>query len=176
MMAIFNTYDVICFALMGLSTVICAVFVIIHWLHFMRLSSKKMVFVRLRYPSLISIINTIACIIILLERPFICIIKLLFLNKKYIVLQLVGETIHCLTLFAFLCCICIKFYLSYFIKQLNLALINQTWKREINIGISGLYALRNVQVLFFRFKHVACCYSCLYTRSTDVCLLFGLCK
>lgn len=99
-------------------------------------------FFKVRHPSLVYLINILCILIVLVERPFASCYYIYSFSKYELVLILPPssfEFVHCTLWFALLIILCIKFYLLYFTQQLNLSLIDETWHKDINIGVTGMH-------------------------------------
>ena len=124
-------------------------------------SRHNIAFFRTRIPVLVCIINILCILIIVFERPYLALYYVLSSHTVAVssMPHWTFTLMHSMLWFALLIIICLKFYLLYFNQQYNLALRNQAWKNEINIGVTGLFAS-------FLFFLCAC-----LTHLFDTCLI-----
>ena len=138
-----NVVDFVCAAALfvGLLVIIpITVTTLINYIRILRLTRGK--FFQSRQPSLG---------ILLFERPLLAFYNVFSFssNIKFVdMYRWIFELIHGLLWFALLTAFCIKFYLLYFNQQLNLAVINQTWQKQINIGVTGMF---NISIYIYMY-------------------------
>lgn len=103
-------------------------------------------FFKSRHPVLVTLINVVCTIIMIVERPIFLFNQLSKHNKNnYSEIFLFNlpfwslELLFGITWFGLFICICLKFYLLYYYERLNLAVVNQAWQKEINVGITDWY-------------------------------------
>ena len=109
--------------------------VIASFRRFVVLASKTQ-FLKVRYPSLIEQINIIGILILLLEQPFwiiVSICEIIFIADW--ILE-IWYAIWWFLLFGFLN---LKSWSLFFKQRFNLALIDESWVKEINVGATGMY-------------------------------------
>ena len=140
-----DTLDIICLSAQLFGIVVIAPFIVLCMTKYVAIghSSNDQIF-KMRHTSLILWIGILSLSIILFGRP-ITILYDLFSATSEMAQQSVAhwtvQLIHALLWFGFLIILCIKFYLLYYNQQFCLALINQTWQKEINMGITGMLCI-----------------------------------
>lgn len=125
---------------------LCFPFIVycLHRSHITRARDRKDQFFKIRHPSLVYMINILCILIILFERSFLA-FNSVFSFSSQIVLNIsfewVYELVYCILWFSLWFIIGIKWYLLYFVQQFNLAIVNQAWQKNINIGVTGMYCI-----------------------------------
>ena len=97
---------------------------------------------KMRGLELVYGINILCIIMIVIERPFFSFYFIFTysnnLSSNQWIPHWVFELVHSMTWFAILFTLCIKFYLLYYAQQFSQSVLNMTWQKQINIGVTGM--------------------------------------
>lgn len=138
-----DVFDFICAAVLIIGLLVVIPVTLTSLINYIRLSRiSRANFFLSRQPSLVILINVLSMLILLIERPLLAFYDVFSFSFNHFsnndnMYHWILELIHSMTWFGLLTAFCIKFYLLYFNQQLSLAVINSTWQKQINAGVTG---------------------------------------
>ena len=158
-----STIQVICVSLISLEIFGYCPFAIYTSCKFYKLSfGKQEQFLLVRRPMLTILINGFLIAVCMLQHPYLAIFHVCHLSNPdptmdYNRIDWIVELFCQSFLLLSFTLICVKIYLSYYIQQLNLSLVNYTWQKEINVGVSGLSQTISTHPI----KYIICIHLCI---------------